>query len=365
MKILFITPSLEPGKDGVGDYSKRLGKLLETAPSEEVHCRFLSWNDGFVDAHWNDENLLRIPSSYEESRKLEIAREFVANFAPDWISIQWVSHGFQAKGLFSAQIRSLSDLCSSFKVHWMIHEIWLGAKKESTIKERLIGFVQKRLYRKMFDQLKPALVTTQSKAYAYLLPEIGIPVSRLPLPSNIPQTGSLFTKDTRKFIAGVFSHIHREVTTESFFPSFIEFCKELNRQPVVRHAGKNSEAGDCIWNDWIQKWGNQIQFESLGMLTEEKISEFLSSLDVGISMTPFALSDKSGVNAAFLEHRIPIFCLSDHVHFRGFSAELAHSDLPIAHPGENLLKWWRESPHRPWPIQSDLAEQMMTLLKNG
>jgi len=343
MKVLFIVPCYEPGKDGVGDYTRRMIDLMgRSIAGISMESRVLSWNDTYVRTPTEEEASLRLPSTCNETEKIELSTSFRESFAPDWISLQWVSYGFHPKGLFLSQIKSISAITQGCQLHWMIHEIWLGAKCESSWKERAIGHLQKQLYSNLYRTLKPNLVTTQSYAYQHVLTKNGIQADRLPLPSNIPKTGSNPQVHSDKLVAGIFSHLHSEISIAPFMDEFIETATELNRHAVLRHAGKNSASGKILWEEWKEKWGEVVVFEELGMLSEAEASEFLSCLDVGLSMTAFVLSDKSGVNAAYLEHGIPVYCLSDHVHFDGFDPSIISSELPIASPETSFSSWWRK-----------------------
>lgn len=338
MKILFIVPCYEPGRDGVGDYTRRLIELLSSIKNG-VYCSILAWNDPHIKTPIESSNSLRLPSVLGESQKLKLAELFLSKMEADWISIQWVPYGFHPKGLFKPQIKSLTTLCQNVSVHWMIHEIWLGAKMESSLRERLIGTYQKSLFLKFHQSIAPARVSTQSKAYEYLLKNVKISTNRIPLFSNIVSTDTIIKKTPDTLVAGIFSHLHPEVRVDRFFDQFQKLAQLLNKTPVIKHAGMNSPVGKELWKAWRSQW-KSLKFESLGMLAREEISTFLKSLDLGLTMTPYGLSDKSGVNAAYLEHGIPIVCLSDHVHFQGFDASKAYSELAIFHPQQKLDSWW-------------------------
>src|SRR5690606_39818307 len=75
MNIAFICGSLEPGKDGVGDYTRRLaGELLRNGHNATI----IAINDRYITQCWNGEQkdvevnvrVLRLPSQHNWSSRL-------------------------------------------------------------------------------------------------------------------------------------------------------------------------------------------------------------------------------------------------------------------------------------------------------
>src|SRR5262245_16599032 len=144
MKILFITTSLNPGKDGVGDYTRDLAN--ECARQGHV-CAAVALNEqGLSEITRSDISgmtELRFPTSIPWESRIAKAREFVEAFAPDWISFQFVCYGYHPKGILTGVSRGLLQLAAGRKVHVMFHELWIGDDIESSFKQRLLGKVQK------------------------------------------------------------------------------------------------------------------------------------------------------------------------------------------------------------------------------
>src|ERR1700730_16908643 len=104
MKIIFICGSLEPGRDGVGDYTRRLaGKLILLGHDAAA----VALND----PHIQDElagtqpvdgvtvPVLRMPSAMDAKLRFQRVKEWIEPFRPGWISLQFVPYAFHPKGL--------------------------------------------------------------------------------------------------------------------------------------------------------------------------------------------------------------------------------------------------------------------------
>ena len=103
MKILFICGSLEPGKDGVGDYTRRLaGELIKQNTVIEI----ISLNDKYIKQIWEGTQedgvqripVLRLPASCPWDKRLQKAKERIDSFEPEWLSLQYVAFAFNNKG---------------------------------------------------------------------------------------------------------------------------------------------------------------------------------------------------------------------------------------------------------------------------
>src|SRR5690606_24463810 len=104
MKIIFICGCLEPGKDGVGDYTRRLaGELIR----QDIPVGIISYNDMFVEdeilEHQVSENTpipcLRIPKAWSRRKRSDHAKIWVKHNNPEWLSLQFVIYSFNDKGL--------------------------------------------------------------------------------------------------------------------------------------------------------------------------------------------------------------------------------------------------------------------------
>lgn len=103
MRFLFLCSSLEPGRDGVGDYTRRLAQ--ECAKLGHA-CALLALNDGHVSALTETVGPEAIPTlRLPPGCGIAPAVAFRERFAPDWISLQLVSYGLNPKGVSSRSSR--------------------------------------------------------------------------------------------------------------------------------------------------------------------------------------------------------------------------------------------------------------------
>ncbi|QIL75338.1 glycosyltransferase family 4 protein [Hymenobacter sp. HDW8] len=119
MNIVFLCGALEPGRDGVGDYSRKLaGALVEKG--HQVALAALK--DGHVPAvtegiQLSDEvevPVLRVPASWPAAQRFSRAKEWIGRINPEWVSVQFVPYAFQAKGLPYAFAQDLKSLGGFF-----------------------------------------------------------------------------------------------------------------------------------------------------------------------------------------------------------------------------------------------------------
>ena len=148
MKILFICGSLEPGKDGVGDYTRRLACTLK---KQGVAVAAVALNDRhIIDAHDTQQEsegvtlpVLRIPAIWTKAKQTALAKQWVTQHNPDWLSLQFVPYSFHHKGLPFGLAKQLKAIATpQVKWHIMFHELWIGMSKNSGIKQILIGKVR-------------------------------------------------------------------------------------------------------------------------------------------------------------------------------------------------------------------------------
>src|ERR1019366_978591 len=115
MKIAFLCSCLEPGRDGVGDYARRLaGELIRQGHS----CVAVALNDPHIhktmfeqqEIEGNSISTLRLSGVAPWSKRTVEARNWLDGFNPDWISLQYVPFGFHPKGLCFGLGKSLATM---------------------------------------------------------------------------------------------------------------------------------------------------------------------------------------------------------------------------------------------------------------
>jgi len=307
VKIAFITSCLEPGRDGVGDYTA----LLAAECARRGHAtRLLSLNDPYAGSPAQNGDLLRVSSRIPWSERVKKGREFVAEFAPDFVSLQFVAYGFHPRGIDPALAKRLRAITGSRPVQIMFHELWIGAGKGAGMKDRLIGKMQRACVLRVVKALDTRVVHANTAAYTMLLKASGIAASTLPLFGSIPQPpGEMAARvGGETLVFGLFGTLHPVWPPEPLFSRLIRLGKKI----VVAHIGRLGEAGEPLWKRLAGDYAGAIEFKRLGEQPPEKIAEFFRrEIDFGIATTPWALIGKSATVASMLEHGLPVIVNRD------------------------------------------------------
>lgn len=306
MKILILCGSLEPGRDGVGDYVRTLADQL----GRDGACRVsaMAIRDAFAYEEVREQTpagvpLLRIPAAWKPERRLERALQYTREYRPDWISIQFVPYSFHPKGLPVYLVRQLRTLTRDTRVHIMIHETWAGAGYRPG---RILGsLMQKALLKTMLDRLGPAVIHTHLPEFQKKLGRMNHTAWALPLFSNIPVVAAE-PPVCGKLVIGFFSQVDCS-------PLILEFLDALTRRAFS--AGLRAELlliggqeprmrefsaflrGSPAYRDRVI---------CTGFLSPAEISAAIRRCTVGITPVPRHALGKSGSVAAFLSHGIPV-----------------------------------------------------------
>lgn len=316
MKVVFLCGSLEPGYDGVGDYTRRLsGELIRQghqASAIALHDNNL--RQGIVETIQNDEIeeicTLRLSSKLTWKERIEKASSFIEKFDPDWISLQYVPYSFHDKGLPFGLSERLKNLSKGRKWHIMFHELWTGIEVEASRKKVWWGYIQKRLIKNMLISLNPRVIHTQSKIYHYMLSVLYPHTELLPLFGNIPVTlsaSNLYKNRKNDFVSFViFGGIHEKSLINEFALEASNYSRNKKVSFKFIFLGHNGK----LLTNWVDAFSKEgFVVEVLGEQSVEKISEVLINSAFGITSTPLLLTDKSGTVASMIEHRSPVICI--------------------------------------------------------
>lgn len=311
MNILFICGSAELGKDGVGDYIRRLcGELSRMGHKAQMLSLCDKHTDRFfTETQWIEGSpviVSRIPMGCSHNLQMTWSQEILEAAPVDWISLQFVPYSFDSKGLPFWLPGVLNKLKGKHQWHFMFHELWIGIERDATFKNKCVGFLQKRIIRKLEKSIAPKVVHTQSKIYQHYLSNMAITSNYLPLFGNVSVTASKSKKPEFIQIV-VFATIHDKAPFEDFIIDLKKELEHINKELKFVFMGRH---GDLLgtWTNILDLYS--IEYELLGVSSEEKISEILTNSDYGISSTPYKISDKSGVLAAMHEHQLAIISVA-------------------------------------------------------
>lgn len=311
MNILFICGSIEPGKDGVGDYTRRLcGELLITGHGSKILALCDNHSTSFVNENQSvggrDILVHRIPVLSSSKQRIFWSQDILNTFQPDWISLQFVPYSFNPKGLPFWLPSFLNKLKGNHKWHVMFHELWLGIDIESSITHKFIGKLQQLIIKKIIQNTKPYLITTQNKLYQFFLQTHNIDADILPICGNIPVT--TIKNESNEFTQFVlFGTIHPGAPFKDFVEDLVVTSNRFKKPIKFIFIGKN---GSELTTFTTILENYNICYEVLGIQSEIIISQVLINSDFGISTTPYFQTEKSGVYAAYREHKIRTICVS-------------------------------------------------------
>jgi len=324
MKISFICGSLAPGKDGVGDYVRRLSeKMVELGwkcfcislnDTEEVIDMPLTNNAGLPRV-----NYCRIKESSDIGYKKELLSTALTLFKPDICSLQLVVYSFHPRGWMREFNVSFAPILAKYKTHLMWHELWIGQLSNSTLKEKIEGFWQKKQIFQLLQIIRPRLQHTSVAFYQALLRKQKIDVKLLPLFSNfsldraenfdLKEKLNLIPSEPVPLLLVSFGTIYKHFPFEQWLKDAIDWSKHTGRSIILCSIGKTGTSSE-IWREWekytIAHGIDKIKLHSLGVLSPSEIQSIFASAEAGLSLTPFEAWGKSGAIAAMHESGLPI-----------------------------------------------------------
>lgn len=313
LNVVFICSSLEPGHDGVGDYTRRLAAALNKAGHS---CAILSLNDRHITGevaqlqHADDMDVpvMRLSAGIEINHRFERAKAWINEFDPQWLSLQFVPFGYHPKGLKLGLGSLLASLSHTANWHIMFHELWVGIAREESVKLKIWGLAQRFLTKSLVRKLAPKLVHTQTHLYQALLARIGVNAAYLPLFGNIPVIRqSCQNSSEGRILLVVFGAIHNRAPITQFAQEAAAYANRSGIQISLKILGRgNSE--QQRWAGAFKK--NSLDVELLGEQPTERISEILSAATFGLSATALAVIEKSGSYAAMREHGLPVISVA-------------------------------------------------------
>jgi hypothetical protein len=248
----------------------------------------------------------RIPKLTANFQRYLWAQKILNEFQPDWISLQFVPYSFNKKGLPFLLPYFLKKLKGNHNWHIMFHELWLGIDIESSFKHKCIGKLQQLIIKRTIYNIKPRIINTQNKLYQILLQNQDVMSHVLPIFGNIPLTAvkneaNVFTQ----FV--LFGTIHHGAPFNDFVHDLLTIKNQFSKPIKFVFIGKNGPE-ISIYTDNLKK--HNVYYEVLGIQSENVISQVLIDSDYGISTTPYYQTEKSGVYAAYKEHRVNTICVS-------------------------------------------------------
>ena len=319
MRIVLICNCLEPGRDGVGDYTGRIGTQLVSMGHNVVA---IALNDEFISSPNADAvtgeidklKISRIPASLSLKDRIAIAKKLIDDFNPGWVSLQFVIFGYHAKGLPFGLGKHLKAIAPGKKWSIMFHELWVAMEQGAKFKHNIWGQLQRLIIKSLLKELKPALVFTHTSLYIHELNKLGVNAHMLPLFGNIPKLaeekvtaeyGCINLKQPLNFV--LFGNIHAHTPVKEFTEEVAAFSARHKIAINLLLSGRNG-SGQQLWLDEWQAAG--LGAKVLGEQSPEELSALFSTATLGLSTTPVAVIEKSGSVAAMHEHGLAVLNVS-------------------------------------------------------
>ena len=322
MKIVFLCGCLEPGRDGVGDYTRRLSIAL-IRQGHEISA--LAIKDNFVNIP-SEENqtvendclqVLRIPLSVSLNELLNLTKTWIKKKNPDWLSLQFVPFAFDKKGMPFYLPSFLRGVGTGMRWHFMFHELWVGMKVGGPLKQIFWGWAQKQMIRHLIWSLKPKIIHTQSKLYLAQLLLMGYDAKILSLFSNIPVVDYRMAENVgeqndfancEEVSIVVFGSIHPGTPVEQFCLELAQYKLESRKNIKLVFLGRCGTELD-YWTETVKSAG--LEVEVFAEQEAKNVSLILHKASIGLSTTPLAIADKSGTIAAMCEHGLPVISVTN------------------------------------------------------
>lgn len=326
--VTFLCCGLSEGRNGVGDYCLQLAHSLAEL---DVRSDVLAVADPFCDDPVEAEReaptsrpirIARLPAAIALRRRAAMAEAILGRWQPDWVSLQYVSYGFNPKGIAFREPFWLPRLLRPYRRSVMMHELWLGVPPNVGLRHQLVGMAQRAATLALVRRLEPNAIATSNPYYRDLLAARGVAADVLPLFSNIPVRtepaepwlgeairaagGPDIAGDRgRYWLVGMFGGILGQWQPRSLFARLAESARRTRRQILVVAAG---HAGPFAAEQFarLRELFPDITFLLIGPQPPELISRFLNGIDVGLSSYPFDTLGRSGSVAAMLEHGLPV-----------------------------------------------------------
>lgn len=312
IRVLFVCGSLEPGRDGVGDYTRELaGALLELNVESEIIAIVDRGVSGIVKQNQStrgrEVSVTRLSKLLSFSNRKKEYQNLIASFNPDYISLQFVPYAFSPKGIPFRLVRFLKTEEENIKWHFMIHEAYVW--DDIDFKHRIIKTLEIIILKYLVKNLRPKRIHTSNSFYQKLLTDISINSELLGLFGNIKILDFYENVSKPKVIQGVFFGSGPMPRTFSIFSDGIkQFSSSTNTSINIVFCGKP----DFRTLDFISYLENaftnsNITITKKGILESDDVSLLLLQSHFGISREPPALMGKSGTVMVMLEHGLPVW----------------------------------------------------------
>jgi hypothetical protein len=364
MPLVIVVGGLEPTKDGIGDHARRLAAALTRLgmPTAILALADTRLPGDEHEAPQTDDGVaiqgLRLSASLPFAERVIRGRRFVDKVGGRHLLFAFSPYQFDRRGVVRRAVTELPRLARGLSSSILFHETWIGEDLDASPRMRLVGFAQRIMVQRLARALKPARLYSTNPLYREMLKARGIETEMLPHCGNVPVQATRAESWLPQLLAdkgiavgpcgleafyliGLFGSLYPGLDLPRLLPSFEAAAARLGKRPLIVNIGISGDRPE--WHDWRRAYGQRFGLIDIGPATPLRISQFLNSLDLGVTTTALAQFGKSGTAAAFIEHGLPILIAVETPRFRH----------------------WRESMVEEYPanclrITPDLADRLTT-----
>lgn len=363
MRITFICGCLNPGHDGVGDYTRKLAEQLSQLGHE---CQLIALKDTEDSQETRGHlQIFRHVQVLNDTETSTAVRKQIKAWNPDWISLQFVCFSFHPKGFIHRLTPFIHDIRATAELHVMFHELWVGEQPSLPLKLKVMGLIQRQQMLNAMKRWKPDVIHTSNPLYQFVLKQHNYSASILPLFSNIElsstEEADTNTASNQRTLLFPFSQRHDWNITET-----LERLASLSHKAGV--SLRLIQIGTI--RSGSQHWSKIQSFcaaegwpcKLLGPQDEATLSRHMHDADIGISSAHITLAGKSGAVAAMCEHGLPVICTTTASISKRFKPAPNHSHqlYSFFDSDERLVELFRNPPRtQPNPMLSAVAEQFI------
>jgi hypothetical protein len=284
LNIVFLTGKYRPGKCGISDYVQLLSnKIVKVNYSIKI-------------------DIFELPNYFKNpSLSIPVADFYILQYSP---------FAFASKGTVGKPLINLSDFLNSKNIFVNFHEIWIGDYKKANLKEKILGWFQKREIIRFLRTTNPNLITTSNAASLARLKKGGFEVKLLYLFGNIPYYSAHPITVKQNIKVAFFGTPYEKFPYELLAERLRSITKLSGKSIELRIIGRQREE---IGLQKIRKIAKKYQFtiSETGNLSPERLSIELQDCSFGVSTTPYDILGKSGATSAMLEHGLSLLTYDD------------------------------------------------------
>ncbi|PVY38678.1 glycosyltransferase [Pontibacter virosus] len=312
MKILFVCGSIEPGRDGVGDYTMKLaaelsrqGNLCSVVAIND--CHVLTEFSGYYNIDSIKMPVLRLPTKWPNKQRYHSASVWIEKQDPDWVSLQFVIYAFRPNGLPFGISTEMNKMLAGRKLHIMFHELWIGIERSRLIKTFITSTVQKGIIKHLLTTIKPSIIHTSLPYFQQRLADLGHHGKLLQVFSNIDR----YEKNNKSensclFRIGIFSQIEIYSSVVLFLRALKEQADTSGIKFEIFLLGGIEAHMKAKAIQLREQLGDGYNVLVTGYLAPPALSKALHSCTLGLTSVPRHCLGKSGSVAAFIAHGIPV-----------------------------------------------------------